>query len=64
MVGVHKDNLVVLVNTVLVHPVGVQHAKVAAPLADALLRNTLQTTLGLEVVDTLTDRLSEGGTYK
>ena len=62
MVGVDKDNLVVLVNTILVDPVRVQDAEVAAPPADTLLSNTLETALGLEVVDTLADGLAVGGT--
>ena len=59
---VDEDDLVVLVDTVLVDPVRVQDTKVAAPLADTLLRHALKTTLGLEVVDTLTDGLAVGGT--
>lgn len=63
MAWVDEDDLVVLVDTVLVDPVGVQDAEVAAPLADTLLGNTLETALGLEVVDTLADGLAEGSTY-
>lgn len=62
MVGVDEDDLVVLVHTVLVDPVRVKHTQVAAPLANTLLRNALETPLGLEVVDTLADGLAEGGT--
>ena len=58
MAWVNEDNLVVLVDTVLVYPVGVQDAKVTAPLANTLLRDALQTTLRLEVVDTLADGLA------
>ena len=57
---VNEDDLVVLVNTVMVDPVRVQDTKVAAPLADTLLGDTLETTLGLEVVDTLADGLAVG----
>lgn len=64
MVGVYEDNLVVLVNTILVHPVGVQDTEVTAPLANTLLRNTLETPLGLEVVDTLANGLTERRTYR
>ena len=64
MAWVNEDNLVVLVDTVLVHPVGVQDAKVTAPLANTLLRYALQTTLRLKVVNTLADGLAVGGTYK
>ena len=64
MVGVNEDNFVVLVNTILVNPVRVQDTQVTASLADTLLRYTSQTSLGLEVVDTLADGLAIGGTYK
>ena len=62
MVGVDKDNLVVLVHTVLVDPVRVQHPQVAAPLSDTLLGGAPQAALELEVVDTLADGLAVGGT--
>ena len=62
MTWVNEDNLVVLVDTILVYPVGVQDTKVTAPLANTLLRDALQTTLGLEVVDTLADGLAVGRT--
>ena len=62
VVGVNEDNLVVLVDTVLVDPVRVEDTKVAASLADTLLRNTLETSLRLQVVDTLTDGLAVGST--
>lgn len=62
MARVDKDDLIVLIHTVLVDPVRVEHTKVAATPSDTLLRNALQTTLGLEVVDTLTDGLAVGGT--
>lgn len=62
MVGVHEDNLVVLVDTVLVDPVRVKDTKVTASLANTLLCNTLETSLRLQVVDTLTDGLAVGGT--
>ena len=64
MVGVNEDNFVVLVNTILVNPVRVQDTQVTASLADTLLRYTSQTSLGLEVVDTLADGLAVGSTYK
>ena len=60
--GVDADDLVVLVDTVLVDPVRVEDAQVTASLADTLLRDTLQTALGLQVVDTLADGLAVGGT--
>lgn len=62
MVRVDEDNFVVLVNTILVNPVGVQDTQVTASLADTFLRNTSQTSLRLEVVNTLADGLAVGGT--
>lgn len=62
VVGVNEDDLVVLVDTVLVHPVRVENPEVTAPPANTLLRNTPQATLGLELVDTLANGLAEGGT--
>ena len=64
VVGVDQDDLVVFVNTILVHPVGVQNTQVAASFAHTFLRNTLQTALGLEVVNTLAHGLTVGGTCK
>lgn len=63
MVGVNEDDLVVLVNTVLVDPVRVQHTQVATPPSNTLLRHAPQATLELEVVHTLVDGLAVGGTY-
>ena len=59
---VDEDDLVVLVDTVLVDPVRVENAQVAATTANTLLSKRAETTLGLEVVDTLVDRLAVGGT--
>lgn len=60
--GVDEDDLVILVHTILVNPVRVQDSQVAATPANTLLRNAPQPTLGLEVVDTLADGLTVGGT--
>ena len=62
MVGVDKNDLVVLVDAVLVDPVGVEDTEVTAPPANTLLGDTPQTTLGLELGDTLTNGLAVGGT--
>ena len=59
---VNADDLVVLVNTVLVHPVRVEDPQVTAPPANTLLRNAPEATLGLELGNTLTDGLAVGGT--
>ena len=62
VVGVDKNDLVVLVDAVLVDPVGVEDTEVTTPPADTFLRDTPQTTLRLELGNTLTDRLAVGGT--
>jgi hypothetical protein len=60
VVRVDEDNLEVLVHAILVNPVRVEDAKVAAAATDALLRRAPQTALELEVVDTLADGLAVG----
>ena len=59
---VNKDNFVVLVDTILVDPVGVQDPQVSATTTNTLLCGTPQPSLELEVVDTLTNRLAIGST--
>lgn len=54
VIGVDKDDFVILVNTVLIHPVGIQDSQIATASADALFCDTPQAALELEVVDTLT----------
>lgn len=58
VLGVDKDNLVVLVGGVLVDPVGVQDAEVGAAAADTLLSGGLEGALVLELVDTLVGGLA------
>lgn len=53
VLGVHQDNLEVLVGGILVHPVRVQHSQVAGNTASALLSNTAQVADELQLVDTL-----------
>ena len=62
MRGVNKDDLVVLVNTVLVDPVRVKDTQVAASATNTLLGGAPQAPLGLQLVDTLADGLAVGGT--
>jgi hypothetical protein len=62
VVGVNEDNFVVLVHTVLVDPVRVKYTQVSTPATDTLLGRASQSTLELEVVDTLTHGLAEGRT--
>ena len=58
VLGVDKDDLVVLVRRVLVDPVRVENAQVGAAAADTLLSSSLEGTLVLELVDTLVGRLA------
>jgi hypothetical protein len=62
VVGINKDNLEVLVGSILVNPVGVQDTQVSALAANTLLSGSLKRALVLEVVDTLVDGLTEGST--
>jgi len=62
VIGVDEDDLVIFVDTVLVNPVRVQYSQVTATSTNTLLRNTPQPSLGLEVVHTLTNGFTVGGT--
>lgn len=63
MRGIDEDDLVVLVHTVLVDPVRVEHAQVPASTAHALFSSSTQRALEFEVVDTLTNGLAVSSTY-
>jgi len=58
VLGVDKDDLVVLVGRVLVDPVGVEDAQVGAAAADTLLSGGLEGALVLELVHTLVGGLA------
>lgn len=58
VLGVDKDDLVVLVGRVLVDPVRVEHAEIGAAAADTLLSSRLERALVLELVDTLVGGLA------
>jgi len=58
VVGIDEYNLIILVHSVLVDPIRVQHPQVATTTANAFFSNTPQTTLELEMVDTLADRFA------
>jgi hypothetical protein len=62
VVRVNEDNLVIFVDTILIDPVGVQHPQISASLANTLLCRAPKTTLELQVVNTLADRLAVGST--
>lgn len=59
---VNADDLEVLVGGVLVDPVGVQDTQVGAAAANTLFSSGAQSTLVLELVDTLVGGLAVGGT--
>lgn len=58
VLGVDKDDLVVLVGGVLVDPVRVEDAQVGAATTDTLLSGGLERALVLELVDTLVGGLA------
>lgn len=62
MIRIDKDNLVVLVNTILVDPVRVEDAKVSASPTDTLFGHGTQTTLELEMIHTLANGFTIGST--
>jgi len=59
---IDKDDLKVLVGSILVDPVRVQNTQVSALAANTLLSGGLERALVLELVDTLVDGLTEGST--
>jgi hypothetical protein len=62
VIGVNEDDLVIFVDTILIDPVRVQYSQVATTSTNTLLCDTPQSSLGLEVVHTLTDGFAVGGT--
>lgn len=58
VLGVDKDDLVVLVGRVLVDPVGVQDAQVSSAATNTLLSGGLESTLVLELVNTVVGGLA------
>jgi len=62
VVGINEDDLVVLVNTILVNPVRVQHPQISTSLANTLLRCAPETTLEFQMVNTLANGFAVGGT--
>jgi hypothetical protein len=59
---IDQDHLEVLVSSILVHPVRVQHSHVHGESASALLSNTAQVTGELKLVNTLVLGLTEHNT--
>lgn len=62
VVRIHQDHLVILVHTILIHPVRVQHPQITASFSYSLFGGAPEASLELEVVDTLTDGFTIGGT--
>ena len=62
VVGVHKDDLVVLVGGILVDPVRVEHSQVLGVATGALLSHGAEVASILELVDTLVLGLTEHDT--
>jgi hypothetical protein len=62
MIGINKYDFIILVNAILIHPVGVQHSQVTASSTHAFLSSTPETTLVLEVVNTLSHGFAVGST--
>lgn len=60
---VNKDDFIVLVDAILVDPVGVQDPKVATSPGDSFLSGRAEGTLEFEMVDSLTDWFTKGGTF-
>jgi hypothetical protein len=61
---IHEDNLEILVNTVLIHPVRIQDSQVSTAPSNTFLGGTPETALRLQVVDTLADRLAVSSTWR
>jgi hypothetical protein len=64
MAGVDENDLEVLIGSVLVDPVTVQHTQVAGTSTDALLGCRTQRALVLELVDTLVSGLTVSSTLR
>jgi len=58
VMGIDQDDLVVLVDAVLVHPVRVQDTEIAAPSPDTLLRRRFEGSSVFELVHSLVCGLS------
>jgi len=64
MIGIDEDNLVIFVYAILVYPIRVQYPQVTTAPANALFRDTPQSSLGLEVVHTLAYGFAIGCTLR
>ena len=58
VVGVNKDDFEELEGSVLTNPVRVEDSEVSATSSNSLLSNSSVRSVGLELVDTLVDRLA------
>lgn len=60
--GINKDDLEIFVDSILVDPVRVKNPQITASSPNTLFRDGPKATLGLDVVDTLANRLAVGST--
>lgn len=64
MEWINEDNLEEFVRRIFTNPVGIQDPQGPTVAASALLRNRLQASSELELVDTMVHRLAVGGTFR
>ena len=64
MEWINEDNLEEFVRRIFTNPVGIQDPQGHTVAASALLRNRLQASSELELVDTMVHRLAVGGTFR
>ena len=64
MEWINEDNLKKFLRRIFTHPVGIQDPHGPTVVASMLLRNRLQASSKLELVDTVVDRLAVGGTFR
>lgn len=53
VLGIHKDDLEILVCGILIDPIRIQNAQISTPAPHSLLRRRPQALLVLELIDTL-----------
>jgi hypothetical protein len=63
VVRIDENDFKVFVNTILVDPVRVEHAKISASSTDTLLGHRTQSTLELELIYTLANGFTKGSTW-
>jgi hypothetical protein len=53
VLGIHKDDLEILVRSILIDPIRIQNTQIGTLSPDSFLRRRPQTLLVLELIDTL-----------